>query len=951
MWKKYLMLSAAVLFLASASTVSHATETVSGGELGQETVSGGELGQEPETGTYIPYEGAKYSLTYAVQDGEITVTGIADYESKDDLGELVIPAEINGVAVTKIGEGAFEGCSGFTGSLTIPSSVTEIEKKAFSDCSGFTGNLTISDGVTKIGQLAFFKCSGFTGGLNIPDTVTIIEHGAFYHCSGFTGGLKLSDELVEIGSYAFCGCSGFTGNLTIPNSVKKMGYDKSSVSDFSNTQQGYVFVNCSGFTGDLTIPDSLTAITDGVFGGCSGLTGNLTIPDSVKYIGWGAFNHCSGFTGNLTIPDRVTFIGREAFQGCSGFTGNLTISDRVTYIGDSAFNNCSGLTGNLTIPDSVIYIGDSAFRKCSGLAGDIIIPDNVKEVLNGAFFGCDGICSVEVPAGVEHLGNIFGRGSVQTHEGGIKTVTVLGKQTTIPNGLADIFVRGYSDSVVGKEVSKWNYTFIPIDAPEVTEYKVSTVQELLDAIGAAGEGSYRRIILADGVYSLSDTVKLERLVSVSLEAEHSGKAQILSQDASKPVISVSQCAEVVISGCIVDYESGTEQSDSAEPVQVQGSYDVKVRLYGQYVTTDASGVDMGVSVPMTTEEQKQFASDLAAQEGLAVVEGEEAVVEITVSDARSTLAEQDKQAVDRFAVEEKFEIGQYLDITVSILAGSDSRPVSHTARPVRLVMDIPEKLRQAGRVFSVIRLHEGKAALLSDLDGNPDTITIETDRFSAYTLVYRVNDEDCSHTLAKVDAVPPTCVDDGNIEYYFCDKCGKKFADEAGMTEITDVADRADGHTGEAWNSDGENHWKVCTVCGEEFDKNAHTFTWVTDKAATENETGLKHEECVCGATRSEGTLIDKLASEEDRNEENKGDENKGEENKGDENKDDENKRDDDNEAEEEPDGNGQSKLPTISPDTGEERAERTPALQMALIIAAASVILGAGLWYAKKKR
>lgn len=745
MWKKYLALIAAVLFLASASTVSHAAETVSMGQVGQEVETQdleNETLQTGQTGTYTPYEGAKYSLSFTVGDNGIVITGISDYESRNDLGELVIPAEINGVAVTEIGSWAF------------------------SDCSGLTGDLNIPEGATTIGDSAFWRCSGFTGSLN--------------------------------------------------------------------------------------------------------------------------------------IPEGVTTIGSRAFSGCSGFTGDLNIPEGVTTIGEDAFYNCSGLTGDLNIPAGVTEIGEGTFSGCSG----------------------------------------------------IKDVTILGKQTEIPYGLDIAFVHGYSDSVVARDASKWSYTFIPIDAPEITEYRVSTVQELLDAIGTAGEGSYRRIILADGVYSLSDTVMLDRVVCVTLEAEHSGKVQILSQDASKSVITVNQCAEVSISGCIVDYESGTEQSGALSPVQVQGSYDVKVRLYGQSVTMDVSGIDIKVTVPMTEEEQKQFASDLAAQEGLAVNEGEEVVVEITVSDARSTLAEPDRQTIDQFAAAGKYEIGKYLDIIMSLLTGGSSKPINHTEKPVRLKMDIPKALRQAGRVFSVIRLHDGKVVLLEDMDQDPDTITIETDCFSAYTLVYQVNDESCSHTLTKVDAVSPTCVDDGNIEYWICSECGKKFADEAGTTELTDVTDKADGHTGDAWGSDSENHWKVCSVCGEALDKNAHTFTWVTDKAATENETGLKHEECICGATRSEGTLIDKLASgEEDKNEENKGDENKGDENKGDENKDEENKRDDgDDVTEEESDNNGQSKLPTISPNTGEERVERTPALQMELIMAVC-VILGAGLWYAKKKR
>lgn len=65
---------------------------------------------------------------------------------------------------------------------------------------------------------------------------------------------------------------------------------------------------------------------------------------------------------------------------------------------------------------------------------------------------------------------------------------------------------------------------------------------------------------------------------------------------------------------------------------------------------------------------------------------------------------------------------------------------------------------------------------------------------------------------------------------------------------------------GEDWKADGENHWHECE-CGEVADKAAHTFVWKIDREATEQETGLKHEECsICGAKRNENTVIDKLA-------------------------------------------------------------------------------------------
>ena len=110
---------------------------------------------------------------YKISGDAATLTGCSPKEGK--LPPL--PSMLGGKIVKAIMHSAFRGCSGLTGSLTIPDSVTTIEGGAFSKCSGFTGSLTIPDSVTTIGENAFDGCSGFTGSLTIPDSVTTIGGG------------------------------------------------------------------------------------------------------------------------------------------------------------------------------------------------------------------------------------------------------------------------------------------------------------------------------------------------------------------------------------------------------------------------------------------------------------------------------------------------------------------------------------------------------------------------------------------------------------------------------------------------------------------------------------------------------------------------------------------------------------------------------------------------------
>ena len=63
-------------------------------------------------------------------------------------GKVVIPESVtyngNLYPVTRIGEGAFYGCTGLT-SITIPNSVTSIDYSAFEDCTGLS-NVRFMDG-------------------------------------------------------------------------------------------------------------------------------------------------------------------------------------------------------------------------------------------------------------------------------------------------------------------------------------------------------------------------------------------------------------------------------------------------------------------------------------------------------------------------------------------------------------------------------------------------------------------------------------------------------------------------------------------------------------------------------------------------------------------------------------------------------------------------------------
>ncbi len=102
--------------------------------------------------------------------------GIINYSRESYPRDLVIPDEINGVAVTTIDSNVFLYKD--LNTVKLPSSLKRIESNAFSG-SGLK-SVVIPNGVTYIGYGAF--SGNFFSKVTIPSSVTEIEDGAFYNC-------------------------------------------------------------------------------------------------------------------------------------------------------------------------------------------------------------------------------------------------------------------------------------------------------------------------------------------------------------------------------------------------------------------------------------------------------------------------------------------------------------------------------------------------------------------------------------------------------------------------------------------------------------------------------------------------------------------------------------------------------------------------------------------------
>ena len=94
-----------------------------------------------------------------------------------------------------------------------------------------------------------------------------------------------------------------------------------------------------------------------------------------------------------------------------------------------------------------------------------------------------------------------------------------------------------------------------------------------------------------------------------------------------------------------------------------------------------------------------------------------------------------------------------------MIDGQQVGKITELNAPISIIIDVPEELIAENRVFAIVRVHDGIAEILEDQDNDPDTITVITDRFSTYAIVYRdaanAGDEDKNQATGVVLVIAP----------------------------------------------------------------------------------------------------------------------------------------------------------------------------------------------------
>ncbi len=296
--------------------------------------------------------------------------------------EIVVPDQIDGRPVVKIGECAF--AETWLTSIHLPDGLLSIDSNAF--YASCLTSLKLPSGLRSVGEAAFLNCSQLKS-VELPDGLQTLERNAFGDCKSLTE-FKVSPnserfKLVD-------------GVLFSKDGKKLFAY-------FASMREN----------GDYVVPDDVEAIADDAFWGCDSLS-SITFPDSLKTIGDDAFWGCVSLS-SIKLPNGLQTLGDTAFSSCDSLS-SVEFPDGLQTLGVGAFKSCGSLTELKISPaserfklvDGVLFSKDGKtliayfkqMRKDGGQSG-YVVPNGVETIADEAFFHCDLLSSVALPRGLK----------------------------------------------------------------------------------------------------------------------------------------------------------------------------------------------------------------------------------------------------------------------------------------------------------------------------------------------------------------------------------------------------------------------------------------------------------------------------------------------------------------------------------------------------------------------
>lgn len=221
--------------------------------------------------------------------------------------------------------------------------------------------------------------------------VTSIKEQAFYENTRMEK-IAFADTIKTIGYDAFSGCTSLK-SVRMSSGIEDI--DTGAFYDCPALEYN-VYENIS-YLGNENNPYIALMMSNDV------MATACVINENTRLISSQAF--ASNALTSVTIPQSVKYLCFGAFGDCYSLSSVTFEGEGLLSIGDYAFTTCAGLLG-INLPNGLQTIGDGAFM-FTGL-GTLVLPNTVTSLGKEAFMGCGGLKTITLSDNLQMIGeNVF----------------------------------------------------------------------------------------------------------------------------------------------------------------------------------------------------------------------------------------------------------------------------------------------------------------------------------------------------------------------------------------------------------------------------------------------------------------------------------------------------------------------------------------------------------------
>ena len=252
---------------------------------------------------------------------------------------LVIPAKLNGIAVSKIGDSAFKGNSALI-------------------------SVTVSAGVESIGTSAFENCTSLAT-ITLPTTITHIGEKAIYNTAYYNKESNWKKPQPDSSS----------GNIGFGNGMGQIPWEDIAAQDLEYLYLGTNLIEIS-FSGSYSLKKGTRVIADGAFAGCD--AERVTLSNTLVAIGENAFKDCKSLK-EVKFNENIEVIGDYAFDGCTSLE-TISLPDKYIEMSSTSFYN-TGFYNNSDNWDNNALYNENALIDIRENIDIIEIKDGTKYIV------------------------------------------------------------------------------------------------------------------------------------------------------------------------------------------------------------------------------------------------------------------------------------------------------------------------------------------------------------------------------------------------------------------------------------------------------------------------------------------------------------------------------------------------------------------------------------------